>query len=113
VVPPRSPGAPALAACARPPPALPARRDPAGPPRLSPVGSRVARHALYLAAVNAVRRSAEWRTLYLRKKAQGKKAKQALIVVAVKLLHTVYAMLKHRQPFNASRLLVAPATLGA
>ncbi len=36
-----------------------------------------------------------------------------LIVVAVKLLHTVYAMLKHRQPLNASRLLVAPTTLGA
>ena len=82
------------------------------PPRLSAVGSPIARHALYLAAVNAVRRSAEWRTLYLRKRAQGKKAKQALIVVAVKLLHTVYAMLKHRRPYNPSRLLVAPATSG-
>jgi transposase len=85
----------------------------AATPRLSPVGSRIARHALYLAAVNAIRRSPEWRTVYLRKKAQGKKAKQALIVVAVKLLHTVYAMLKHRQPFNPSRLLVAPAASGA
>jgi transposase len=84
----------------------------AATPRLSPVGSRIARHALYLAAVNAVRRSAEWRTLYLRKTAQGKKAKQALIVVAVKLLHTVYAMLKHRRPYNPSRLLVAPPTIG-
>jgi transposase len=82
-------------------------------PYLSPVGSRIARHALYLAAVNAVRRSAEWRTVYLRKKAQGKRSKQALIVVAVKLLHTVYAMLKHRTPFTPSRLLVAPATNGA
>ena len=81
-------------------------------PRLSAVGSRIARQALYLAAVNAVRRSAEWRTIYLRKRAQGKKAKQALIVVAVKLLHTVYAMLKHRRPFNPSRLLVAAATIG-
>lgn len=81
-------------------------------PRLSAVGSRIARQALYLAAVNAVRRSAEWRTIYLRKRAQGKKAKQALIVVAVKLLHTVYAMLKHRRPYTPSRLLVAPATIG-
>jgi transposase len=80
-------------------------------PRLAAVGSRIARRALYLAAVNAVRRSAEWRTLYLRKTAQGKKAKQALIVVAVKLLHTVHAMLKHRRPYNPSRLLVAPATI--
>ena len=87
--------------------------DRAAPPRLSPVGSRIARHSLYLAAVNAVRRSGEWRTIYLRKKAQGKTAKQALIVVAVKLLHAVYAMLKHRQPYNPSRLLVAPATIGS
>lgn len=83
-----------------------------GTPRLSPVGSRIARRALYLAAVNAVRRSAEWRTIYLRKRAQGKPAKQALIVVAVKLLHTLYAMLKHRRPYNPSRLLVAAATIG-
>jgi len=83
-----------------------------GTPRLSAVGSRIARRALYLAAVNAVRRSAEWRTIYLRKRAQGKPAKQALIVVAVKLLHTLYAMLKHRRPYNPSRLLVATATIG-
>jgi hypothetical protein len=78
----------------------------AATPRLSPAGSRIARHALYLVAVNAVRRSAEWRTLYLCKKAQGKKAKQALIVVAVKLLHTVYAMLKTSsalQPLTPTR----------
>jgi len=86
--------------------------DRAATPRLSRVGSRIARHSLYLAAVNAVRHSGEWRTIYLRKKAQGKTAKQALIVVAVKLLHAVYAMLKHRQPYNTSRLLVAPATIG-
>jgi hypothetical protein len=55
----------------------------------------------------------EWRTIYLRKKAQGKPAKQALVVVAVKLPHAVYAMLKHRQPYNPSRLLVAPATSGS
>ncbi len=78
-------------------------------PLLSPVGPRLARHSLHLAAVNAVRRSAEWRTIYLCKKAQGRTAKQALVVVA-KLLHAVYAMLKHRQPYNPSCLLVAPAT---
>lgn len=82
-------------------------------PHLSPAGPAIARHALYLAAVNAVRRSAEWRTVFLRKKSQGKTGKQALIVVAVKLLHAAYAMLKHRAPYNASRLLVAPARIGA
>jgi transposase len=87
--------------------------DRAATPRLARVGSRIARRSLYLAAVNAVRGSGEWRTIYLRKKAQGKTAKQALVVVAVKLLHALYAMLKHRQPYNPSRLLVAPATIGS
>src|SRR5262249_30969462 len=36
----------------------------------------------------------------LAERAYGKSAKQALIVVAVKLLHTLYAMLKHRRPYN-------------
>jgi transposase len=76
-------------------------------PRLARLGSRIARRALYMAAVNAIRRSAEWRTLYLRKKSQGKSAKQALIVVAVKLLHAMYAMLKRREPYDRSRLLIA------
>jgi transposase len=80
-------------------------------PYLSPVGSRIARHVLYLAAVNAVRRSAEWRALYRRKTAQGKTAKQALIAVAVKWLHTAYAMLKHRAPYDPTRLAGMPATL--
>src|SRR5262252_9658822 len=83
----------------------------AATPHLSPVGPRLARHSLYLTAFNAVRHSGEWRTIYLRKKAQGKTGKQALLVVAVKLLHAVYAMLKHREPYNPSRLLVAPATM--
>lgn len=76
-------------------------------PRISPVGSRVVRHALYMAAVNAIRRSAEFRTLYLRKRSQGKPAKQALVVVAVKLLHVIHALLKRRSHFDPSRLLVA------
>jgi transposase len=87
--------------------------DHAAPPRLSRIGPRIARHSLYLAAFNAVRHRGEWRTIYLRKKAQGNTSKQALVVVAVKLLHAVYAMLKHREPSNPSRLLVAPATIGS
>ena len=63
-----------------------------------------------LAAVNAVRRSRQWRTIYRRQRAQSRRAKQALMVVAVKLLHPVYGMLKHRRSY-ASRLLVAPAQL--
>jgi len=81
------------------------------PPRLARAGSPLARHALYMAAVNAIRRSPELRTLYLRKRSQGKSAKQALIVVAVKLLHTAYALVRERAHFDPSRLLVAPEVL--
>src|SRR5262249_61773151 len=48
--------------------------DRAAPPRLSRVGSRIARRSLYLAAVNAVRGSGEWRTIYLGEKSQGQTA---------------------------------------
>jgi hypothetical protein len=71
------------------------------------------RRTVYLMAVNAIRGSAEFRTVYLRKKAQGKKPKQALIVVAVKLLHTLYAMARDRRLYSPSRLLVAPAATGS
>jgi transposase len=81
------------------------------PPRLAKAGSPVARHALYMAAVNAMRRSPQLRTIYLRKRSQGKSAKQALIVVAVKLLHTAYALVRERAHFDPSRLLVAPEVL--
>jgi transposase len=77
-------------------------------PRLCRTGSRVVRHALYMAAVNAMKRCPEMRTLYLRKRSQGKAPKQALIAVAVKLLHTAYALITRRAHFDPSRLLVAP-----
>jgi transposase len=64
-----------------------------------------------MAAVNAMRRSPQLRTIYLRKRSQGKSAKQALIVVAVKLLHTAYALVRERAHFDPSRLLVAPEVL--
>jgi len=80
-------------------------------PSLSLAGSRIARHALYRAAVNAVRCSIEWRRPYQRKIAQGNKPKQALIAVAVKWLHTAYAMLKHRAPYDPSRLVATLATI--
>ena len=83
--------------------------DRAAPPHLVELGSRIVRRTAYLMAVNAIKSSAEFRTVYLRKKSQGKKPKQALIVVAVKLLHTIYAMVRDRRRYSPGRLLVAPA----
>jgi len=50
---------------------------------------------------------AKWRIILPRMKAQGKTAKQALVVVTVKLLPTVHAMSRHWP----SRLLVTPAPI--
>ena len=61
--------------------------------------------ALYLAAVfNAVRRSAETRTIYLRKQGQSPKS---LIVVAVKLLHP----LRHDQASSTLQPLTSPSNI--
>jgi transposase len=57
-------------------------------------GRKRVRDALYMAALNAVRRSGSFRTFYQRLRTAGKPAKLALIAVARKLLTTLNAMLR-------------------
>src|SRR5262249_60197549 len=93
--PPRFPDARALVAYVGFSPVISESGARAAPPRLSRIGPRLARHSLYLAAFTAVRHSAEWRTIYLRKKAQGKTPNPALVAVACKLRLAPYATIKH------------------
>lgn len=60
-------------------------------------GRKRIRDALYMAALNAVRRSGSFRIFYQRLRTAGKPAKLALIAVARKLLTTLNAMLRDRQ----------------
>jgi transposase len=60
-------------------------------------GRKRVRDALYMAALNAVRRDGSFRTFYQRLRAAGKPAKLALIAVARKLLTTLNAMLRDRK----------------
>lgn len=62
-------------------------------------GRKRVRDALYMAALNAVRRRGSFQSFYQRLRAAGKPAKLALIAVARKLLTTLNAMLRDRKPY--------------
>lgn len=76
-------------------------------PRLSKRGPKHFRRALYMASVACLKHNAELRALYHRKLSQGKAPKQALIVVARKLLAIVYSLLRYQTTYNPLRLSVA------
>lgn len=62
-------------------------------------GRKRVRDALYMAALNAVRRAGSLRSFYQRLRTAGKPAKLALIAVARKLLTMLNAMLRDRKPY--------------
>jgi len=76
-------------------------------PILTKRGSPLLKHALYLAAVASLKHNPIMRSVYNKKKSQGKSSKQALIVVARKLACVIYSMLKSGTQYCESRVLVA------
>jgi transposase len=62
-------------------------------------GRKRVRDALYMAALNAVRRADTFKTFYRRLRQAGKPAKLALIAVARKLLTVLNAMIRDRKPY--------------
>jgi transposase len=62
-------------------------------------GRKRVRDALYMAALNAIRRDGPFRAFYQRLRTAGKPAKLALIAVARKLLTILNAMIRDRQPY--------------
>lgn len=62
-------------------------------------GRKRVRDALYMAALNAVRRDATMKAFYQKLRTVGKPAKLALIAVARKLLTTLNAMLRDRKSY--------------
>nr|WP_276576229.1 transposase [Bradyrhizobium zhengyangense] len=68
-------------------------------------GRKRIRDALYMAALNAVRRADPFKAFYERLRKAGKPAKLALIAVARKLLTVLNAMMRDRKPYK-----IAPST---
>jgi transposase len=64
-------------------------------------GRKRVRDALYMAALNAVRRTGPFKTFYDRLLAAGKAKKLALIAVARKLLGVLNAMVRDQNPYRA------------
>lgn len=62
-------------------------------------GRKRVRDALYMAALNAVRRADHFKTFYARLRNAGKGAKLALIAVARKLLTVLNAMMRDRKAY--------------
>jgi transposase len=62
-------------------------------------GRKRVRDALYMAALNAVRRADTFKTFYAKLRQAGKPAKLALIAVARKLLAALNAMMRDRKPY--------------
>jgi transposase len=62
-------------------------------------GRKRVRDALYMAALNAVRRANPFKTFYSRLRQAGKPAKLALIAVARKLLTVLNAMMRDRKSY--------------
>ena len=69
-------------------------------PHISKQGNWRLRRALYMAALVGVRFNPVLRSFYERKLQQGLAKKSALVAAMRKLLHLVYGVLKHQQPFN-------------
>jgi transposase len=62
-------------------------------------GRKRVRDALYMAALNAIRRKGTFKTFYEKLRQAGKPAKLALIAVARKLLAALNAMMRDRKPY--------------
>jgi transposase len=76
--------------------------------RISKTGNRHLRRALYMPALVAIRHQPHLRAFYQHLLARGKTKMQALVAVMRKLLHAIFGMFKHQQPFDGARLYPLP-----
>lgn len=70
------------------------------PRRLSKTGNTHLRASLFLPALVAIQHSASVKACYQALLARGKKPKVAVIAIMRKMLHAIWGILHHRQPFN-------------
>jgi transposase len=75
--------------------------------KLTNKGSRLLKHALYIASVASLIHNPYLKSVYRDKISQGKSAKQAIIVVARKLACIMYSMLKNNTAYNPQRVALA------
>ena len=63
-------------------------------------GSPYLRRALYLAAMAQLKLNTPFREYYSKKRSEGKSHREALIALARKLVHVIYAVLSKQEPYD-------------
>jgi transposase len=76
--------------------------------RISKAGNAHLRRALFMPALVAIRHQPHLRAFYQHLSAQGKPKMVALTAVMRKLLHAIYGMFKHQQPFDGAKVYRLP-----
>jgi transposase len=70
-------------------------------------GARLAKKALYQAAIASVRHNKELNKLFHDKVSLGRAKKEAIVIVARKLAHIILAIYKNNVAYNPNRVFVA------
>ena len=75
--------------------------------RLAKRGARLAKKAIYLAAIAAIRHNKELRQVYMNYRSKGRAKKECIIITARKLLAIIYSIYKHNVPYDPQRVFVS------
>ena len=75
--------------------------------RLTKRGARLAKKAIYLASIAAIRHNKELRQVYMNYRSRGRAKKECIIITARKLLAIIYSIYKHNVPYDPQRVFVA------
>jgi transposase len=79
--------------------------------KLAKRGAKLAKLAIYQAAIACVRHNNELKKIYLDKKSSGRAPKECIIVVARKLAMIIYSIYKNNTPYNPTRVFNTQASL--
>jgi transposase len=75
--------------------------------RLAKRGASLAKKAIYLASIAAIRHNDEMRTIYMNYRSKGRAKKEAIIIVARKLLTIIYTIYTRNVPYDPQRVFVS------
>ena len=79
--------------------------------KLAKRGAKLAKLALYQAAVACIRHNHELKKIYLDKKSAGRAPKECVIIVARRLAMIIYSIYKNNTPYNPARVFSTQANL--
>ena len=75
--------------------------------KLAKRGAKLAKKAIFLAAIAAIKHNEQMYTIYLKYRSRGKTKKEALIIVARKLISIIYAIYTRNEPYDPVRVFTA------